>query len=319
MSQPMRILITGMEGFAGSHLAAVALRQKAEVHGTAMPGAGLDNLRGVPKARVHPVNMTDPDAVAGLIREVKPQRIFHLAGISNPTFSKKEPEITLRTNILGNLNILEACRTLSPKSRILVVGSADVYGSVEKTVLRIPETRPLNPENPYAYSKVCQDLTALAYFQQYGLDVVRARPFNHIGPRQALGFVATDFASQIAQIEAGKKAAVMEVGNLDVVRDFSDVRDIVAGYWALLESGKPGQAYNLGSGRGIRIRDLLDGLLALSTARIKVTVNREKVRAERLRKVASIARVTRETGWKPRISLRDSLRDILDDWRQRLA
>jgi GDP-4-dehydro-6-deoxy-D-mannose reductase len=315
----MRILITGMEGFAGSHLAEMALVRKAEVHGTAMPGIPHKNLDFIPKAHVHALDITDKNAVMDLIRSIRPQRIYHLAGISNPTFSRKEPEITLRTNILGNLNILEACRQHARQARILIVGSADEYGGVEKTTLRIREDQPLNPDSPYAYSKVCQDLTGLAYFQQYGLHVVRVRPFNHIGPRQALGFVATDFASQIAAIELGRKEPVMDVGNLDVVRDFSDVRDIMAGYGALLDSGKPGQVYNLGSGRGTSIRDLLDGFLALSRTEIHVHIHHEKVRAERLRKVASIRRITRETGWKPKLSLAKSLRDILDDWRSRLA
>lgn len=315
----MRVLITGMEGFAGSHLAEYALSRGAEVHGTAYPGASQSNLLAIPQARVHLLDITDQAGCARLVKKIRPARIFHLAGQSSPTVSRRDPETTLRCNILGTLNLLEAACAPAPKPRVLVVGSADEYGSVDKTVARITEKHPLNPETPYAVSKVCQDLMGLAYFRDRGLPVVRVRPFNHIGPRQAPGFVATDFASQIAAIEQGRMPPVLCVGNLDVIRDFSDVRDIVRGYWLLLQSGKPGAAYNLGSGRGVFIRDLLGGLMRLSPAAIRVTVHAGKIRDEKIRKVASIAKVRRDTGWTPEIPLARTLKTILDDWRNRTA
>jgi len=314
----LRVLITGMEGFAGSHLAEYALARGARVFGTAFPGASRRNLKGVRGIAVVPVDITRAAAVQDALRNVKPDRVFHLAGQSNPKLSWQDPESTLQVNLLGTLNVLEAARSLPRPPRVLVVGSADEYGGAPSSA-PIRETHPLRPDSPYAHSKVCQDWMGLVYFQRYGLHVVRVRPFNHVGPRQALGFVATDFASQIAAIEKGRRAPVVEVGNLDVVRDIADVRDIVAGYWILLEKGRAGEVYNLGSGRGVRLRDLLRAMLALSPAAIRVRVSRSRIRTERPRKVASIARVRRQTGWRPRMPLARTLRDILEDWRERGA
>jgi GDP-4-dehydro-6-deoxy-D-mannose reductase len=312
----MKILITGMEGFVGSHLAEFALSKKAEVHGTAFPGASLRNLEHTKAVKIHPVDITDQAAFSRVVKKVKPRWIFHLAGQSNPSRSRKDPETTLRINVLGNLHVLEAARELDKHTRVLIVASADEYGGVDSKVKHIKESQPLCPDSPYAVSKVSQDLMGYAYYKNYGLHVIRTRPFNHIGPRQALGFVATDFASQIVSIEMGRKVPIMEVGNLDVVRDFSDVRDIVAGYWALMESGKPGEVYNLGSGKGVTVRRLLEEMLALTKVTIKVDV---KVRDEKLRKVAAITKVKRDTGWHPHIPLSKTLEALLQDWRVRLS
>ncbi len=315
----MKLLITGMEGFVGSHLAEYCLAKRAEVHGTAFPGASLQNLAQARGARVHRLDLTQAQAVERLVARLRPHRIFHLAGWSNPTLSRRDPEAALRVNVLGNLNVLEAARRLSHAPRVLVVGSADEYGGVDSHLRAITENQPLRPDSPYAVSKVCQDLTGLAYFREYRLPVIRVRPFNHIGPRQALGFVATDFASQIVSIEKGRKVPLMEVGNLDVVRDFSDVRDVVRAYWLLLERGRPGEVYNIGSGRGIRVRDLLEGFLRLTSVRVQVHTLPTKARREKLRKVASIAKLARHTGWKPRLTLGQTLQAVMDDWRQRLT
>jgi GDP-4-dehydro-6-deoxy-D-mannose reductase len=315
----MKILITGMEGFVGSHLAEFALSKKAEVHGTAFPGASLRNLEHTKAVKIHPVDITDQAAFSRVVKKVKPRWIFHLAGQSNPSRSRKDPETTLRINVLGNLHVLEAARELDKHTRVLIVASADEYGGVDSKVKHIKESQPLCPDSPYAVSKVSQDLMGYAYYKNYGLHVIRTRPFNHIGPRQALGFVATDFASQIVSIEMGRKVPIMEVGNLDVVRDFSDVRDIVAGYWALMESGKPGEVYNLGSGKGVTVRRLLEEMLALTKVTIKVDVKHQKVRDEKLRKVAAITKVKRDTGWHPHIPLSKTLEALLQDWRVRLS
>ncbi|MBN1595038.1 GDP-mannose 4,6-dehydratase [candidate division FCPU426 bacterium] len=314
----MRVLITGMEGFVGSHLAEFALARRAEVHGTAYPGVSLRNLENAQAAVVHSVDITEQQAVEALVQEVRPKWIFHLAGQSNPNRSHQDPETTLRVNVLGNLNVLESVRKADNTLRVLVAGSADEYGGVGHAVKYIRESQPLSPDSPYAVSKVCQDMMGLAYFTQYGLPVIRTRPFNHIGPRQALGFVATDFASQIVSIELGRRVPAIEVGNLDVIRDFSDVRDIVAGYWALMEKGEPGEVYNIGTGRGITVRALLKEMLSHTTVKIKVDVKHQKVRAEKLRKVAAINKITRATGWKPRIPLAETVGALIQDWRGRL-
>jgi GDP-4-dehydro-6-deoxy-D-mannose reductase len=313
----MRIFITGMEGFVGSHLAQWALAQNAEVLGTAYPGSSRKNIQALPLQGVFDLDITDGAAVDALLREVKPDWIFHLAGQSNPALSFKDPEPTLRANVFGTLHILESVRRLGNPARVVIAGSADEYGGVDEHVRAISETFPLNPQSPYAVSKVCQDLMGLAYHQQHGVHTVRVRPFNHIGPRQALGFVATDFASQIVAIERGQREPKLETGNLDVVRDFTDVRDIVRGYWRLAVAGKPGEVYNLGSGRGIRIRELVKGFLQHAQVPISVHMKHERIRHERMRKVASVARIRRTTGWKPEFSLSQTLLDILNDWRAR--
>jgi GDP-4-dehydro-6-deoxy-D-mannose reductase len=313
----MRIFITGMEGFVGSHLAEYAVARKAEVFGTAYPGSSQKNIQHLAHAKIFEADITDGAALDALLHQVKPAWIFHLAGQSNPALSIKDPETTLRVNTMGTLHVLESARRLGPATRVVIAGSADEYGSVDEHVKAISEDYPLNPESPYAVSKVCQDLMGRAYFQQHGVHTVRVRPFNHIGPRQALGFVATDFASQIVAIERGQKKPVMDVGNLEVIRDFTDVRDIVHGYWCLAQSGKPGEVYNLGSGHDTPIGHLLKGFLKHALVPITVHVKHERIRHERLRKVASIARIRRATGWSPEIPLAQTLLDILTDWRSR--
>jgi GDP-4-dehydro-6-deoxy-D-mannose reductase len=313
----MRIFITGMEGFVGSHLAELGLEHKAEVFGTAYPGSSRRNLEHLEGVHVHDLDITQGPAVDALLAQIKPDWIFHLAGQSNPALSLKDPEPTLNINIMGTLHVLESARRLGPETRVVIAGSADEYGCVDEHIKTIAETYPLNPGSPYAVSKVCQDLMGLAYWQQHHVQAIRVRPFNHIGPRQALGFVATDFASQIVAIERGQLDPKLETGNLDVIRDFTDVRDIVRGYWSLAKSGKSGEVYNLGSGRGIHIHQLVKGLLKHAQVPITVHMKHERIRHERLRKVASIAKIKRATGWKPEIPLTQTLLDILIDWRSR--
>ncbi len=313
----MRIFITGMEGFVGSHLAELALKHKAEVHGTAYPGSSRKNLEHLAKVHVVDLDITNGLGVTSLLEDVRPEWIFHLAGQSNPALSLKDPEPTLNINIMGTLHVLEAARKLGSKTRVVIAGSADEYGCVDEHVKTISEKYRLNPESPYAVSKVCQDLMGLAYHQQHKVQAIRVRPFNHIGPRQSLGFVATDFASQIVAIERGEREPRMDTGNLDVIRDFTDVRDIVRGYWSLAQSGKAGDVYNLGSGKGVHIRQLLEGLLKHAKVAVDVHVRHERIRHERLRKVASIAHIKRITGWRPEIPLAQTLLDILNDWRAR--
>lgn len=314
-----RVLITGMEGFVGSHLAEYALARGAEVHGTAFPTASRDNLKGARRARCHALDICDEAGVFRLMQRVRPDWVFHLAGQSNVHASATIPEKTLAVNVLGSAHVLEACRRFTPRVRLLTVGSSNAYGRVHAHELPIKETHDLRPENPYAVSKVCQDLTSLYYFQQFKLHVVRVRPFNHIGPRQSPDFVCSDFARQIAAIEQGKHAPVLRVGNLAVERDFTDVQDIIHGYWLALQKGKAGEVYNLCSGRAIAIEALLQGLVRLSSARIRI----ERVHAKTRRREASVfygsfAKFQRQTGWRPQIPLTQTLQTTLDYWRARV-
>jgi GDP-4-dehydro-6-deoxy-D-mannose reductase len=313
----MRVLITGAEGFVGPHLVDQALGHGAQTHGTVFAAAPIKLSAKRRGAVYHRVDLLDAKAVTRLLRRVQPDWIFHLAGKSSPAQSLKDPESTLRINILANQNILEVSLKLKKKPRVLIAGSADEYAASSSKRAKMRETSPLAPATPYGKSKLCQDLMGLYYFQTHHLPVLRVRPFNHIGPGQSLGFVATDFASQIVSVEMGRRIPVIEVGNLDVHRDFTDVRDIVRGYWMLMQKGRPGEAYNIGSGKPVLIRTLLDTLLALSTADIAVHQTAPRQRQEKQYKIADIRKIRSHIGWEPRITLKQTLTDVLDDWRKR--
>jgi GDP-4-dehydro-6-deoxy-D-mannose reductase len=218
------------------------------------------------------------------------------------------------------LNVLEGVARVRPQCRVLVVGSSEEYGLVAPEDVPVDEDTPLRPLNPYALSKVAQDLMGLQYYLTRNLHVVRVRPFNHIGPRQRLGFVAPDFASQIAAAELGQQPPVLEVGNLEARRDFSDVRDVVRAYVLLLTEGEPGEVYNVGAGRSHSIRELLDRLLAMSRVPIEVRQDPGRMRPSDMPDiVCDASRIRERTGWQPTISFEQSLGDVLAYWRQERA
>jgi GDP-4-dehydro-6-deoxy-D-mannose reductase len=247
--------------------------------------------------------------------------VYHLAGQSFPLQSWDDPWDTFEGNVRPQLNLFEAARRSGRQPRLLVASSTEVYGhTAHGAPAAVAETAEMRPRNPYAVSKAAQDLFGLQYAVSPGLDVVRARPANHIGPRQDRRFVAPAFASQIAEIEAGLREPVLKVGDLEARRDFTDVRDIVRAYVLLLEHGERGQAYNVGAGRPIPVRALLDGLLAQTRADIRVEVDPGLLRpAETALCFGDPARLRACTGWAPRIPLDQSLRDLLDYERARLA
>ncbi len=315
----MRILITGMEGFVGSHLAEYALAKGAEVHGTIFPGAARTNLAGLRGIKTHPLDIREASGTSRLIRRLSPERIFHLAGQSNVFASTEMAEQTLSVNILGNLNILEAGRAAGQAPKVLVVGSANEYGRVRSRDLPIKESQPLNPGNPYAVSKVCQDIMGEYYHKTFKLHIIRVRPFNHIGPRQSPAFVCAAFARQIAEIEIGRQEPVIQVGHLEVRRDFTDVRDIVKAYWLALQKGRAGEVYNLGSGRAIMVKSLLNGLLVYSEKKIKIHRMPGRVRkGENSAFYGDYSKFRRHTGWQPGIPLEQTLRDTLTYWRKKI-
>lgn len=315
----MRTLITGIGGFAGSHLADYLLAETdwqivgCVLHDCDMPA----HLRGQVACRA--VDLRDPEAVHHLLEDVAPDFIFHLAALANVGASWRDPWPTLENNIRAQLNLLEGLLRLEASPRVLIVSSNEVYGLVQTHELPITEKNPLRPNSPYAVSKVAQDMLGLQYYLSYDLPVVRVRPFNHIGPRQAPGFVAPDFARQIAEVEAGLRPPRMQVGNLEAQRDFTDVRDMVRAYYLAAERGVPGDVYNIGSGQSHAIQELLEIMLSHSRVEITVEPDPTRLRPADVPVVRCDASKFRElTGWEPIIPFETSLRDVLDDWRARV-
>jgi len=319
----VRIFVTGAGGFAGGHLVQHLLRQPdlrpSDIVAGVLQPAGhnpaLDRLDIVQRQ----LDLRDAGAVHALIADIRPDLIFHLAALADVAQSFKDPWGTLANNIHAQVNLLEACRQLVPNARIVVISSAEIYGAARGDA-PLDESVPFAPANPYSVSKVTQDMLGLQYFLSYRLPIVRARPFNHIGPGQGSGFVAADFASQIAAIEAGQRAPVMFVGNLDAERDFTDVRDVVRAYLLLAQHGEPGEAYNVCSGQGYSIQYLLDTLLSYSTVPIEVRQDPARMRPSDVpRRVGDATKLRARTGWTPQIPFEQSLLDTLNDWRARLG
>jgi len=317
----VRLLLTGAGGFVGGHLVDFlhAEHPEVEIHGVVLPHGGV-SWRAASGARVVEADLTEPAAAAAVVEEVQPEGILHLAGQSSVHLSWLDPAGTLRTNVLGIVHLLDAVRRQGLRPPVVVVGSAEEYGPVGPEEMPIREQTPLRPASPYAVSKVAQGALALLYGPAGGLKVVLTRTFHHTGPGRGEAFAESSFARQIAEIEAGRRPPVLKVGNLEAVRDFADVRDVVQAYWTLLEKGEGGTAYNVCSGRGRRIRDLLDIILAASGARVEVRVDPDRLRPSDVpAQVGDPARLRAATGWEPRIPLERTLQDLLDDWRARTA
>jgi GDP-4-dehydro-6-deoxy-D-mannose reductase len=292
---------------------------EVEIHGVVLPRGGV-SWRAAAGARVVEADLTDPAAAAAVVEGVRPERIIHLAGQASVHQSWLDPAGTLRANVLGVVHLLDAVRSRGLRPPVLVVGSAEEYGPVAPEEMPIREETPLRPASPYAVSKVAQGALALLYGPAGGLRVVLTRTFHHTGPGRGEAFAESSFARQLAEIEAGRQPPVLKVGNLEAVRDFADVRDVVRAYWMLLEKGAGGTAYNVCTGRGRRIRDLLDLLLAASGAKVEVRVDPERLRPSDVpAQVGDPSRLRAATGWEPRIPLERSLLDLLDDWRTRTA
>ena len=317
----MRVLITGITGFVGSHLAEYLLKAGAEVCGSIRWRSKTDNIEHL-RSQIELVesDLRDLSSVQGLVDAADADYLVHLAAQSFVAASWHTPAETLYTNTISQVNLLEAIRKRAKIPRFLVVGSSEEYGLVYEHELPIKETNPLRPLSPYAVSKVTQDLMGYQYWKSYNLPIGRARAFNHEGPRRGDPFVTSNFAKQIAEIEAGRREPVIHVGNLKARRDFSDVRDIVRGYWLLLERGEPGEVYNLCSGQAWSIQQVLDFLLTQSrVSKISVREDPARLRPSDVPfLVGDASKIRQALGWRTEIPFEQTLRDLLDYWRQRI-
>jgi len=315
----MKILITGITGFAGSHLADFILREKlGTVIGIHRWRSDMRNVRHImDKVEFYECDLRDAFSVRDLIDIVKPDKIFHLAAQSFVPTSWKAPTESLTTNIVGQLNIFEAVKKIGINPWIQIACSSEEYGLVYENELPIKETNPLRPLSPYAVSKIGQDMLGYQYFKSFGLRVVRTRGFNHTGPRRAPVFVVSDFAKQIVDIENGRRAPVMYVGNLEARRDFTDVRDMVVGYWLSTEKCEAGDVYNLCSGNAYYIKDILSMLLSKSTVKIEVRQDPARMRPSDVPVLrGDNTKFVSASGWKLTFPFEQTLEDVLNYWRE---
>lgn len=340
----MKILITGITGFAGSHLLDYLLAEKpdAEIFGIYRRRSRMDHLAHLAGSLhlIEPgvasvtaldqafeqgkVNLLECDLLDAfnthkVIASVKPDRIFHLAAQSHVPTSWSAPMATLSDNVFGQVNLFEAIRQSEINPLVHIACSSEEYGMVYADEVPIKETNPLRPLSPYAVSKVTQEMLAYQYYQSYNIRSVISRGFNHSGPRRGESFVDSSFAYQIALIERGLQEPVLFVGDLSSKRDFTDVRDMVRAYWLLLEKGKPGDVYNIGSGSTRPVGDSLEILLSMSKVRVDVQVDSTRLRPSDVRILwADASKFVEATGWQPRITYEQTLRDMLGYWRERV-
>jgi len=314
-------LITGYDGFVGPYLAEHLLARERRVFGTIYKG-----LRDIPphpctekglqkRVAILPVDLVDYEDVCRIIDKVKAEEVYHLAGISHVPTSWDKPLHTFSTNVMGTLNLLEAVRQSGRQVRVLVVSSAEVYGRPDPENLPTRESAPLRPDNPYAASKAALDILAFQWSKYPGMHVVRVRPFSHTGPGQSPNFVCPGFASQMAAISRGLMPPVIQVGDLSVRRDFTDVRDVVRAYRLVLEKGASGEVYNVCSGKSRSIRSILNTLKSFSDKRIRVETDPLKLRPSDVRiTLGSSAMLIKATHWRPEIPFSRTLRDLYDYW-----
>lgn len=314
----MRVFVTGATGFAGSHLVDSLLAEGQDVTALVHPASSHQGVREAAGFTAVEGDLLDKSGLAAAVAAAKPAVIYHLAGLASIGRSWQDPARWLAVNAGGTANVLEAALAAG-KPRVVVVTSAEIYGVVDSGALPITEKRRPAPAHPYGISKVAAGQLVPLYWRYHQLPVIEARPFNHIGPRQARGFVVADFASQLAAIKLGQQPASMLVGNLAAQRDFTDVRDVVRAYRALAADGRPGESYIICSGHAISINNILNALIELAGVPVEVAYDPARMRPSDTPCVyGSYAKIKSHTGWEPAIHLRQSLADALGYWEERL-
>jgi GDP-4-dehydro-6-deoxy-D-mannose reductase len=314
----MRILITGACGFAACHIAEELRGTGATLFGLVRRENWLPGFSHLAQTvKLHQADLLRPDQTEVVLRAVQPEAIYHLAAYSDAGRSFQEPEAAWAGNVVATRNLYDAILRWGGKPRVLFVSSGAVYGDARAPEALFTEESELRPNNPYGVSKAAADLLSYQYYRTHGLHIVRARPFNHVGPGQTTRFALANWASQIAAIERGERSPVLNVGNLTPERDFADVRDVVRAYRLLAGYGLPGEAYNVASGRWLPMRAFLDELLALSCVPVKAVTDPALVRKVETTTVrVSIERLKHATPWQPQCDLRQTMHDVLEYYRQ---
>ncbi|MAG59871.1 GDP-mannose 4,6-dehydratase [Candidatus Woesebacteria bacterium] len=321
--QKTNVLITGITGFAGSHLTDLLLKEgKCKIWGTTRPRSdtkNIDHIKG--KIKLIDADLLDPHSMSDVLGQVKPKYIFHLAAQSFVPTSWASPANTMEINVIGTVHLFEAIKKVGNDPIVQIACSSEEYGLVKPKETPIAEENPLRPLSPYGVSKVAMDYLGYQYFKSHGIKIVRTRGFNHSGPRRGDVFVDSSFAKQIAEIEVGKKSPTIMVGNLSAKRDFTDVRDMVRGYLLAVQKCKPGEVYNIASGKDWVIRDVLKTLLSFSPMRGKIKVKQDPGRmrpSDVPILLGDASKFRKETGWKPKVPFEKTLEDTLNYWRERV-
>ena len=311
-----KAMIIGAAGFVGNYLIKELSKSgDFEVHATKLPHENLNtNL-----AEVYDLDILDKENIIQLLFHVRPDFIFHLAAQSSVGVAWKNPGLTIDINIKGSINVMDATRELYYKPKILLIGSGEEYGYILPEETPITENNLLRPGNIYAATKACQNMIGNIYSKAYDMDIIMVRAFNHIGPEQAPLFVVSDFCKQVAEIEKGTREPIMMVGNLDAKRDFTDVRDVVKAYVKLINTGIAGETYNIGCGKAIAIRKILELIISKSSVDIEVKIDANKIRPVDVPIIeADITKVNNLTGWAPEIMLEQTIQETLDYWRKQV-
>jgi GDP-4-dehydro-6-deoxy-D-mannose reductase len=317
-----KVLITGVTGLAGGHLAELLIQEGHDVCGLDILESSLSKLGEIgEKICFYECDVRDTTSVRNLVERIQPDMIFHLAALTSIPASWQQSKETYEVNILGTMNVLEAARQSKHRPRVHIPGSSAEYGMVYEHENPVSEQAPLCPLSPYGVSKIAQDMMGYQYYMNYGLHVVRTRAFNNTGPRASASSVCPAFAKQIAEIEQKMIPPVIRVGNLDVRRDFADVRDVVRGYWLALERGEAGEVYNVCSGTSYAARQVLNMLLKSSSEpRIEVVSDPTRLRPSDVPLlVGDFSKIRQQTGWKPAIPFDKTLKDLLDYWRTQVG
>jgi GDP-4-dehydro-6-deoxy-D-mannose reductase len=314
------ILVTGVGGFVGSHMADLLLRDSTiQIAGIIHPSYEVQHLKEHPRITVYREDVQNEDKLKNLVEKIVPETIYHFAGMAHVHESWKNRKEFIYTNFIGAMNLVESCRNLEKFPKILFIGSAECYGIVPVSDQPIQESRPFSPLSPYAVSKTAQEVLGIQYAKSEKLPIFLSRSFNHTGPRQKETFVCPAFAKQIVMAELGLSNPVLKVGNLSARRDFSDVRDVVRAYESILIKGIPGEPYNVCSGKAVSIEEILNILLSYSTVKIQIEVDPEKFRpVDMPLLLGSSEKLMVDTGWRPQYELHQTLSDLLNYWRYKL-